>query len=75
MPVKIDEMAGTIRAMRATFLSLIDTHPQKDELKKRLKIARESEFSMMLNEHVADEYISAFESTMTFYEAASEKLK
>ncbi|NLC24334.1 MAG: hypothetical protein GX776_07725 [Oxalobacter sp.] len=75
MPVNIDEMAGTIRAMRATLLSLIETHPQKDKLKKRLKIARESEFSMMLNERVADEYISAFEGTMAFYEAASEELK
>ncbi|MDL2284696.1 hypothetical protein LJC19_06110 [Oxalobacter sp. OttesenSCG-928-P03] len=75
MPVNIDEMAGTIRAMRATLLSLIETHPQKSELQKRLKIARESEFSMMLNERVEDVYIAAFERTMAFYEAASEELK
>ncbi len=68
-----DEMAGTIRAMRATLLSLIETHPQKEALQKRLVIARESEFSMMLNENVAEEYISAFENTMRFYEIASKK--
>lgn len=70
----IDEVAGVMRAMRATLLSLIETHPDKMALRTCLLIAKESELSMVLNEEVADEYIAAFERTMDFYEAAAREV-